>query len=109
MAQLILILIPTSLLGLIAVALCLPKTAMAQETANTVTKVTTGAAYAGSTAPAIMGMSGEEWQVIGVVGSLILGFITWLGSMIVNWYFKREHLRLAQALAARGKPISEDE
>lgn len=109
MAQLFLIIIPTSLLGLIAIALFLPRAAMAQETANTVAKVTTGASIVTVPAPAFMGFSNDEWQAIGVIGSLVLGFLTWAGTMLVNWYFKRQHLRLAVVQAARGKPISADE
>lgn len=109
MAQLILVLLPTSMLGLLAIALCLPRTAVAGETSATVTKVTTGAAYAGAATPAFMGLTGDEWQVVGVVGGLVLGLLTWIGNMVVNWHFKSQHLKLAREQMALGKVVAEGE
>lgn len=108
--SIILVLVPTSLLGLLAIALFMvPRAAIAQETASSVTKVATGASLATATGPAFMGFNNNEWQVIGVIASIVLGFLTWAGSMAINWYFKREHLRLAERQAEVGKLVVEDE
>jgi hypothetical protein len=110
MMQLMLIVLPASMLGLLAVALAfMPKTAIASETAATVTKATTAAAYAGAGVPVFLGYTVDEWSAIGVFGGLILGALTWIGNMVVNAYFKREHLKLAIRQAEAGQPILEDE
>lgn len=108
--SLILVLVPTSLLGLLAIALLMiPRVSFAQETASTITGATTKAAYATATLPVFMGLSAEEWQAIGVIGGLVLGAMTWLGNNIINWYFRREHLKLAKRQAAAGKPLPADD
>lgn len=106
MAQLILVLLPTSMLGLLAIALCLPRTAIAGET---LTKTTTNAAYATASVPVLAGFTADEWTAIGVAGGLVLGVLTWIGNMVVNWHFKSQHLKLAREQMALGKVVAEDE
>jgi hypothetical protein len=108
--NLLLILLPTSMLGLLAIGLFLaPRSVIAGESAATVTKATTAAAYAGAGVPVFLGYTVDEWSAIGVFGGLILGALTFIGNMIVMWYFKREHLQLAIRQAGLGKPITEDD
>lgn len=105
--SLILVLVPTGLLGLLAIVLCLPRVAMAQEPA--VVQTTKAVAYASSGVPIFMGLSGDEWQAVGVFGGLILGVLTMVGNWLVTWYFKRRHLELAIRQAERGEPVGDEE
>lgn len=100
MAQLILVLLPTSILGLLAIALCLPRSALAGEIAP---KVTTSASYATASVPVLAGFTADEWQAIGVIGGLVLGALTWIGNMVVTWYFKRQHVEIAREMAREGR------
>lgn len=107
MGQLILIMVPTGLIGLLAIVLCLPRVALAQEPA--VVQTTKTVAYASSGVPIFMGLSGDEWQAVGVFGGLILGVLTMVGNWLVTWYFKRRHLELAIRQAERGEMVGDEE
>lgn len=110
MIQYLLILLPTSMLGLLAIGLtCWPRASIASETANTITKGTTGAAYATASVPVLAGFTADEWTAIGVAGGLVLGLLTWIGNMIVNWHFKSQHLKLARERAGAGLPVSDED
>ena len=64
-------------------------------------KITTGAAYAGSSIPAILGLTRDEWQVVGIIIGSLLAILTFL----VNLHFKNEHLKIAKLSV---KPDIED-
>lgn len=103
MIQYLLILLPTSMLGLLAIVLvCWPRSAVASDT---VTRTTTQAAYATAGVPVLAGFSADEWTAIGVVGGLVLGLLTW----IVNWYFKSQHLKLARERSRAGLPVLDED
>lgn len=107
MIQYLLILLPTSMLGLLAIGLVFwPKASLAGET---VTKATTNAAYATASVPVLAGFTADEWTAIGVAGGLVLGILTWIGNMIVNWHFKSQHLKLARERATAGKLIADED
>lgn len=108
MMSLLLAAIPAGLLGIFAIALfMIPRVSFAQETAANMTGAATKAAYATALTPAFMGFTADEWQAIGVFGSLVLGTLTWIGSMAISWYFKREHLKIAKQQAAAGKLVAD--
>lgn len=107
MIQYLLILLPTSMLGLLAIGLvCWPRSAVASES---VTRTTTQAAYATAGVPVLAGFSADEWTAIGVAGGLVLGLLTWIGNMVVNWHFKSQHLKLARERAGAGLPVSDED
>ena len=55
-------------------------------------KVSSVATYGGSGTAIAFGLSASEWQAVGVVGGLFAAVI----GILINWWFKREHLRIAQ-------------
>ena len=55
-------------------------------------KAATVVAYTGSGVSVMFGLTKDEWQVIGVLGGLAIGIITYL----TNVYFKNEHLKIAK-------------
>jgi hypothetical protein len=50
------------------------------------------ATYVASGVSVIFGLTGGEWQAVGVIGALILGALTY-GT---TFYFKKKHLELAK-------------
>lgn len=104
MMQLILIALPTSMVGLLALVLCLaPRSGIAGESATTtVTRVATATAYTGASVPVFAGLTADQVSALGIIGGLLLGFLTFAGNMLISWWFKSQHLKLAQAKAARG-------
>lgn len=71
---------------------------MSPEASN---KIATGAAYIGSSIPAIWGLTRDEWQVVGIIIGSLLAILTFL----VNLHFKNEHLKIAKLSV---KPDIED-
>jgi hypothetical protein len=57
-----------------------------------ITKVATTAQYGGSGGAFYFGLSAGEWQVIGVVGGLLIALL----GFAINWYYKAQHLKLAR-------------
>ena len=79
---------------------------MNQETAETgviVTKAATTAQYTGSAGAVVFGLTPGEWQIVGVIGGLVIAFLGFLVNISVNIYFKRQHLLLARE-AAKADP-----
>lgn len=60
-----------------------------QATEAAVTKVATLAQYVGSGGAVVFGLTTSEWSVLGIIIVAVLGFA-------VNWYYRAQHLRLAQ-------------
>lgn len=54
-------------------------------------KASAVAAYGGGTTAVYFGLSAGEWQVLGVLGGLVIGAI----GLAVNTFFKWKHYRLA--------------
>lgn len=57
-----------------------------------VAQVASAATYGGSGTAMIFGLTPGEWQVLGVIGGLIVAVV----GLVVNVYFKHQHLRLAE-------------
>ena len=71
---------------------------MNQETAETgviVTKTATAVQYTGSAGAVVFGLTPGEWQIVGVIGGLVIAFLGFLA----NIYFKRQYLLLAREAA----------
>lgn len=76
---------------------------MGQQTAGAVamSKTATAAQYTGSAGAIVFGLTTSEWQVVGVIGGLVIALLGWL----TNIYFKRQHLLIAREAA---KPDPEE-
>lgn len=44
-------------------------------------------------------MSIQEWQIVGIVGGLVIAFLGLLLKTGMDWHFKAQHLKLAQSRA----------
>lgn len=56
-----------------------------------------------------MAWSPSQWQVIGIVGGLVIGFLGLVVKTVVDIYFKAQHLKLAQSRAAVLKAMSDED
>jgi hypothetical protein len=64
----------------------------ASETGVTiVTKTATAATYGGAGNAIYFGLRADEWSIVGVIGGLAIGFL----GLLINAYFKRQHLLIA--------------
>ena len=57
-----------------------------------INKLANTAQYGGSSGAVYFGLSSGEWQIIGVVGGLVIAAF----GFAINWYYKAQHLRLAR-------------
>lgn len=55
-------------------------------------KTSVAVAYGGGGAAMYFGLTAGEWQVIGVLGGLLVG----LAGFVTNLYYKHQHLKLAR-------------
>ncbi len=62
-------------------------------------KSSTLAIYGGSSTSIMFGLTSGEWQILGVVGGILLG----LAGFVVNVYFKHKHYKLAEKHAGLGE------
>lgn len=71
---------------------------------ETISKVASDATFAGATISAaaaaphyVFGLSMDEWSVIGILFGMAMAF----AGLLTNFWFKRAHLKLAEARAIR--------
>lgn len=72
-----------------------------------VSKKATAATYGGSSvavmsglvSDTVLGLTTSQWSVVGVIGGLVIGLI----GVLVNAYFKHQHLLIAQ-MSAKADP-----
>lgn len=58
-------------------------------------KASAAAAYGGGGTAMYFGLSAGQWQVIGVIGGLLVGVV----GLLVNVWFKQQHLEIARRKA----------
>jgi hypothetical protein len=49
---------------------------------------------------AMLGLTHDQWYVVGIVGGLTIGAIGLIARSATDWYFRTQHLKLAQARRA---------
>lgn len=66
-----------------------------------ITKVATAAQYGGAGTALTFGFTDNQWTAVGILGGLVIGAL----GLMVNVWFKSQHLRLARerAFAADGE------
>lgn len=80
-------------------------TQTAETGTDLVSKVATAAQYGGpaitvgSATKQYFGYTLDEWSLIGIFTGIALGVFGFVTTQVVNIYFKRQHLRLAQMKA----------
>lgn len=108
--QLLLIFLPPSIVGAVAIILCLaPRSAMAADTASTLTKTSTAATYAAAGNAIFLGFTANELAALGGLFVAVLSMVVGHG---INVWFKYQHLKLARErkqVRAGGAPEIEDE
>ena len=60
-----------------------------------VEKLSNVAQYGGGGTAVVFGLSTSEWQVVGVIGGLVIGAV----GFVVNTWFKHRHYKLAERRA----------
>lgn len=60
------------------------------------TKIATAASVSGGGTAIYFGLTPGEWQVIGIIGGLVVGFVSLLIQAALSWWFKSQHLALAR-------------
>jgi hypothetical protein len=79
-----------------------------QQTAETGTaigaKTALIAQYGGSASAAIFGLTATEWQVVGVIGGLVIATV----GFFVSWFYKAQHLKVAREKAFEWTPLSDE-
>jgi hypothetical protein len=74
----------------------------AQRTASTVMYGGAGMSAGSGASVAVselLGLTMTEWQIVGILGGLFIGFTGLIVNSIISVYFKSKHLRLAETLA----------
>lgn len=108
--QLLLIFLPPSIVGAVAIILCLaPRSAMAADTASTLTKTSTAATYAAAGNAVFLGLTANELAAIGGLAVAVLSMVVGHG---ISIWFKYQHLKLARDRKqplAEGAPEIDDE
>jgi hypothetical protein len=62
-------------------------------------KASSTVAYGGGGTAVYFGLTAGEWQVVGVVGGIVIG----LAGFFTNLYFKHQHLKLARERLEAGE------
>lgn len=68
-----------------------------EATEAVVAKIASAATIGGSTSAVLFGLSSTQWSSIGVIGGLVIALI----GLVVNSYFKAQHLKIARDNARR--------
>jgi hypothetical protein len=63
-----------------------------QATEAAITKAASAATLGGGTSAVLFGLSSSQWSSIGVIGGLLIALL----GLMVNVYFKAQHLKLAR-------------
>jgi hypothetical protein len=53
----------------------------------------------GSATKQYLGYTLDEWSLIGIIAGIALGVLGYLTTAAMNWYFRSQHLKLAQQKA----------
>ncbi len=105
--QLLLIILPPSIVGVVAIILCLaPRSGMAADTASTLTKTSTAATYAAAGNAVFMGLTANE---LAAVGGLVVAVLSMVIGHAINVWFKYQHLVLARSKARPAAAAGDDE
>lgn len=103
MMPLLLILLPPSIVGVVAIFLCLtPRTGMAAEAGVVLTKTANTATLAAAGNAIYLGLTANELAALGGLAVAVLSMIV---GNVINAWFKWQHLKLAKAKA--GIPVSD--
>jgi cytochrome c biogenesis protein CcdA len=82
---------------------------MINNTVEAAHRTASAATYGGASASIYFGFSPGEWQIIGIVGGLLIGLLGWATNAVLNYHFKNQHLKLAQSRAAALADMGFDE
>lgn len=63
---------------------------------NAIVGALKGTSYGIAVGVTYMGLTPEQWSVVGIVSGIAIGFLTLIASQAVNIYFKHQHLKLAR-------------
>lgn len=97
MMSLLLVLLPPSIVGVVAIFLCLtPRTGMAAEAGATLTKTANTATLAAAGNAVYLGLTANELAALGGLAVAVLSMI--IGNAINAW-FKYQHLQIARRRA----------
>lgn len=101
--HLLLVIFPPSIVGLVAIFLCLtPRSGMAAESTATLTKTSTVATFAAAGNAVWLGFNANE---LAALGGLVVAVLSLVIGQAVNVWFKYQHLQLARAKV--GAPLCE--
>lgn len=82
---------------------------MFNDTVDAAHRVASVATYGGASTAVYFGLSPGEWQIVGILGGLLIGVAGWLTNAAMNYHFKQQHLKLAQSRAATLADMGEEE
>ena len=79
--------------------MAMTETAVAAHRAASAAMITGVGTSTGSAASMYFSLSPAEWQVIGIIGGLLIGFVGLVVNASISVYFKRQHLLIERARA----------
>jgi len=47
----------------------------------------------------ILGMTPDQWAVVGVIAGIVIGFVGMAAKVLMDWHFRSQHLKLAEKRA----------
>lgn len=101
--HLLLVILPPSIVGAVAIILCLaPRSGIAAESATTLTRTSTAASYVAAGNAVFLGLTANEFAAL---GGLFVAVLSLIIGQAVNVWFKYQHLQLARAKV--GAPLCE--
>lgn len=71
-------------------------------------KVSAAATVGGAGAAVYYGLTPDEWSVLGIICGIAIGLIGLLANVGLTWWYKQQHLTLAQQ-AMRALPSGSDD
>lgn len=79
------------------------------DAADAAHKAASVATYGGAGVSVYFGLTPGEWQIVGIVGGLVIGVLGWATNAVMNFHFKQQHLKLARSRAAVLAEMGDDE
>ena len=98
--QLLLIMLPPSIVGVVAIVLCLaPKSGLAAESSATISKTSTVATYAAAGNAVFLGLTANE---LAALGGLVVAILSMVVGHGINVWFRYQSLELERRRFERG-------